>query len=228
MRFFNDIINLLFPRVCGVCDQGLAQNEDVLCFHCRSELPKIEFSDVQENELVNRFYGKLDVDFGISYLYFYKSGITQKLLHQFKYKNQPEIGELIGSWVGYKLMESKIEDGIDLLIPVPLHKKKERIRGYNQSYFFAKGISEVTRIPIDNTSLKRINYEDSQTHKTKAERWKSVENAFSIDDNRFIDSKRILLIDDVITTGATLEACGHQLLNHGAASISIATMAMAK
>lgn len=228
MRFLDDIINILFPKVCCSCNQGLTQQEDILCFRCRSDLPKIKYSNLKDNELVNRFYGKLDIDYGLSYLYFYKSGITQKLLHQFKYKSQPEIGELIGAWVGYQLIESKINDKIDLIIPVPLHKKKERKRGYNQSDFFARGIFEVTKIPIDNRSLKRINYEDSQTHKTKEERWKSVENAFSLKDNSIINSKRILLVDDVITTGATLEACGHQLLNNGAASLSIATMAMAK
>lgn len=228
MRFLDDIINILFPKVCCSCNQGLTQQEDILCFRCRSDLPKIKYSNLKDNELVNRFYGKLDIDYGLSYLYFYKSGITQKLLHQFKYKSQPEIGELIGAWVGYQLIESKINDKIDLIIPVPLHKKKERKRGYNQSDFFARGIFEVTKIPIDNRSLKRINYDDSQTHKTKEERWKSVENAFSLKDNSIINSKRILLVDDVITTGATLEACGHQLLNNGAASLSIATMAIAK
>lgn len=228
MRFFEDILNIIFPKICCVCDAALTKNEEIICFHCRSELPKISFSDVKNNELTNRFYGKLTIDFGVAYLNFQKSGITQKLLHQFKYNNNPEIGILIGNWLGHELVKNKLSDKIDIIVPVPLHPRKERKRGYNQSQYFANGISEIVKIPTEFGLLQRINYEKSQTHKSKELRWESVKNAFQIIDIKSVENKNVLLVDDVITTGATLEACGHQILQSGAAGISVAAMALAK
>lgn len=228
MRFFEDILNIIFPKICCICDRILTKNEEIICFHCRSQLPKTNFTDIKENELVKRFYGKLKINFGISYLHFYKSGITQKLLHQFKYNNYPEIGELIGTWLGHELLKNKNIGNVDIIIPVPLHPRKEKKRGYNQSLFFAQGISEITKIPIQLKTLKRKQYNESQTHKTKEQRWKSVEHAFWVTDKKMVENKNVLLIDDVITTGATLEACGNQILKCGALSIGIATIALAK
>ena len=228
MRFFEDLLNIIFPKICCICDRILAKNEEIICFHCRSQLPKTNFTDIKENELVKRFYDKLKIDFGISYLHFYKSGITQKLLHQFKYNNYPEIGELIGTWLGHELLKNKNIGNVDIIIPVPLHPRKEKKRGYNQSLLFAQGISEITKIPIQQKTLKRKHYNESQTHKTKEQRWKSVEHAFWVTDKKMVENKNVLLIDDVITTGATLEACGNQILKCGALSIGIATIALAK
>ena len=228
MRFFEDILNIVFPNICCVCDRILTNNEEVICFHCRSELPKTNFTNVKENELVKRLYGKLKIDFGLSYLRFYKSGITQKLLHKFKYKNYPEIGKLIGHWVGYEMLKNKDIGNVDLIIPVPLHPKREMKRGYNQTLFFAQGISEVTKIPIQKKVLIRKFYNQSQTHKTKEQRWTSVQYAFMVKNRKVIEDKQILLVDDIVTTGATLEACGNQILQNGALRLGVATMALAK
>lgn len=228
MHLIKDILNIIFPKVCCSCDRGLTRNEVLICFHCRSELPKTNMADAYDNELVNKFLGKLEINFGLAYLYFLKSGITQKLLHQLKYNNVPEIGELLGKWFGAEMNRHELTGKINLIVPVPLHPKKQRKRGYNQSDHFAKGISEITNIPIDFESLKRILYSRSQTIKTKEQRWKSVEHAFQISDDKLIRNKNVLLVDDVITTGATLEACGHQILNCGAKILSIATIAIAK
>lgn len=228
MRFFEDIVNILFPNLCCTCNKALTRNEELICFHCRSELPKTLFDDFIQNDLTDRFYGKFEISFGVSLLYFYKTGITQNLLHQFKYNNYPEIGEMIGGWLAHQYLKRQDAKQIDVIIPVPLHPRKERIRGYNQSQYFARGISEVIDIPTDFTSLVRTQYQKSQTHKTKEQRWKSVENAFKIIDPQKIENKKVLIVDDVITTGATLEACGHQLVNSGASEIGIATMALAK
>lgn len=135
MQFLDDILNIFFPNLCSTCSNALMKNEELLCFHCRSELPNALFIDLNNNELTNRIYGKLGIDFGASFLYYYKSGITQKLLHQFKCNNYPEIGELIGSWFGHELLDRNIKEMADIIIPVPLHPKKERKRGYNQSHF---------------------------------------------------------------------------------------------
>lgn len=228
MKIIEDIINIIFPKVCCICDSGMTKNEELICFRCRSNLPKTKFLNVKDNELLKRFYGRVKVDFGLSYLYYYKAGITQKLLHQFKYKNYPEIGKLIGNWFGHELLRNKIYKQVDIIIPVPLHPRKERKRGYNQSQYFAKGISEITNIPTGFKILSRAHYDESLTHKTRVQRWKSVEYAFRVADKKIIYNKNILLVDDVITTGATLEACGNQLLKNGARGLGIGTMAMAK
>ncbi len=228
MKIFEDILNIIFPKVCCICDRGLTKNEELICFRCRSNLPKTKFVNAKDNELLKRFYGRLHVDFGLSYLYFYKSGITQKLLHQYKYQNYPEIGELIGKWIGHELLRSEISKQVDIIIPVPLHPKRERERGYNQSAYFAKGISEITKIPIGYKILARAHHDKSLTHKTRVQRWRSVEHAFQVIDKNLIDNKNILLVDDVITTGATLEACGNQILKGGAKGLGVATIAVAK
>jgi ComF family protein len=228
MRFIDDILNIIFPKVCCSCDKSLAKNEELICFSCRSTMPKANFNDLEHNELVSRLYGKLNVDFGSSFLYFHKSGITQKILHMLKYEHMPELGELMGRWYGYELLQQKVDEKVDFVIPVPLHPRKEKIRGYNQSYFIAQGMNTSTKIPVENEILYRIHYEKSQTQRTKEQRWKSVSDAFIVKDKGKIEGKYILLVDDVITTGATLEACGRQLLKNGAAGISVATLAIAK
>lgn len=228
MRIIEDLLNIIFPKNCCICDNGLSKNEEQICFHCRSELTKTDFTNFYENELTNRFYGKIEIDFGVSYLYFHKSGITQKLLHRFKYNNFPEIGEILGQWVGHEILSQKLNERIDIVIPVPLHPKKENIRGYNQSQLFATGISNIINIPTVFDSLVRVNYGRSQTLKSKEKRWESVEHAFEVINDNGVKNKRVLLVDDVMTTGATLEACGHQLLDNGASAIGVAVMALAK
>ncbi len=150
------------------------------------------------------------------------------MLHKFKYKNYPEIGKLIGHWVGYEMLKNKDIGNVDLIIPVPLHPKREMKRGYNQTLFFAQGISEVTKIPIQKKVLIRKFYNQSQTHKTKEQRWTSVQYAFMVKNRKVIEDKQILLVDDIVTTGATLEACGNQILQNGALRLGVATMALAK
>lgn len=149
-------------------------------------------------------------------------------MHEFKYNNKPEIGALIGNWLGFSILDNGIEGKIDLILPVPLHRKKQRKRGYNQSYYFAQGLSEAMKIPMNINVLKRIKHGESQTGKTREMRWKSVEEAFVVLDNSQLTGKHILLVDDVVTTGATIEACGRQIYKEGASKISVAAMAIAK
>lgn len=228
MNFFDDLLNLFFPRVCCTCENTLVKNEELICFRCRSELPKVKYLNLKENELKERFVGKLPIEYAIASLNFLKSGITQKLLHEFKYNNKTEIGELFGRQIGGMLIEQKVVKQIDLILPVPLHPKKQRKRGYNQSHYFAKGISEITGIPTSFDILKRIKHSKSQTSKTREMRWKSVEDAFSVSGNAQLQDQHILLVDDVVTTGATIEACGNSLFGARIARLSIATLAIAK
>ena len=191
-------------------------------------MPEINFKNSSANELSNRLYGKVDTVFCESYLYFYKSGISQELLHQFKYNNYPEIGIALGKWFGHDLAAKSVHEKFDMLIPVPLHPKKERKRGYNQSQYFVRGISEVVNIPMDFKSLIRTEYQQSQTKKTKEQRWENVRSAFMVMNPKKIENKKILLVDDVITTGATIEACSQQLIASGAKSVGVASLALAK
>ncbi len=228
MKFFEDILNIFFPKVCATCGDTLVKNEELICFKCRTELPRANHQSSRDNELKDRFVGKLKVEYAWAGLLFYKSGITQKLLHEFKYNDHPEIGELFGRQLAQEINEEKIAEKIDMIIPVPLHPKKERKRGYNQSHYFANGISEITKVPVHTHYLKRIKHSESQTGKSREIRWKSVENAFEVQKPSELLSRHILLVDDVITTGATIEACGKKLYEAGVSKISIAALAIAK
>lgn len=224
MRLIHDLLNIIYPNLCNICSEALTRNEELICFRCRSDLPKIKNIDIYENELTDRFLGKFD----ISYLYFYKSGITQKLLHQLKYKNNPTLCDELGRWFGHELIKHNIDEHIDIIIPVPLHPRKKRKRGYNQSQHLAYGIAEAMSLKTNVKTLIRTHYQSSQTHKTKEKRWLSVEHAFNVIDEKSVVGKGILLVDDVVTTGATIEACANKLLNAGAKSIGIASLALAK
>lgn len=228
MSIFNDLLHLFFPKTCCTCGITLVENEELICFKCRADLPKVEYSKLNDNELKNRFNGKIKIEYALAGVQFYKSGITQKLLHEYKYNHKKEIGEIFGRQIGSMLNDNNLAREIDILTPVPLHPKKERKRGYNQSHYFAKGISEISGIEVNYSDLIRIKHSQSQTGKTREMRWMSVFDAFEIIDHTVFQSKHILLVDDVITTGATLEACAHKLLEVGAAKISVATLAIAK
>ena len=220
-----DFFSLFFPDFCLGCNDGLVKGEEILCTHCLSELPRVDYFQTDDNPLVNRFVGRVPIRYGWSLLKFQKSGIVQSLLHQLKYSNKPEIGEKLGRILGLKFMELGLKDSIDFLIPVPLHKNRKRVRGYNQSAMIAKGISEVMGKPFSDEIMIRVSATKTQTKKSKIERWENVSNAFQINTPERIMGKNLLLVDDVVTTGATTEACSKSLLKAGAATISIACLA---
>jgi len=228
MQFLNDILDLIFPHFCCTCGKRITKADEMICFGCRAELPKVKFANLTDNELTDRFLGKYQLRFGSSYLYFFKSGITQTLMHKFKYQNKPQLGVMFGRYLGNEIATAGYSRGIDMIIPVPIHRKKLRKRGYNQSEKFGLGLSEVINIPLETKLLIRSIHSESQTHKSKEERRKNVADVFHLVDPTQVEGKSILLVDDVITTGATLEACGMLLLNAGCKELSIATMAIAK
>ncbi len=163
----------------------------------------------------------------MAFLRFRKTGVVQHLLHQLKYNNHPEIGVRLGKIYGNELVDAGLGKEFDLIIPIPLHPSRKRRRGYNQSAKFAEGLSSTMQIPWDESIAERIMRTTTQTRKTKIERWENVKDVFLIRHPEKIVNKRILLIDDVITTGATLEACGHHLINSGCSELSIACLAEA-
>lgn len=220
-----DLFKLFFPNFCLGCKDGLLRGEEILCTRCLSELPKVDYFNILDNPLVNRFVGRVPVHYGWSLLKFQKTGIVQNLLHELKYNNHPEIGERLGRLLGLRLIELGLENQIDLLIPVPLHKNRKRARGYNQSAMIAKGISEVFNKPFSDEMMARVSSTKTQTKKSRIDRWENVNNAFRVMNRNVVQGKRLLLVDDVITTGATTEACAKCLLQAGALSVSIACLA---
>ena len=225
MQFFKDIYHLFFPKICVCCKEQLMQNELTLCLQCRFELPVTEFIDEVDNSVEKSFFGRLPIVFGTSLFYYKTKGISQQLIYQLKYKGQQDIGVLLGNWMGAELKVCKRFSKIDVIVPVPLHENKLRKRGYNQLTTFGVRLSEILNVPFVDTILIRKSITDTQTLKHRFERWKNVQEIFYVNSPTFFENKHVLLIDDVITTGATLEACANQILKSNNVKISIATMA---
>ena len=176
---------------------------------------------------MRKFYARIELSSAMAYLHFYKSGITQRILHNFKYNHQPEIGEKLGEWYGNDLIRDGIGTEWDIVIPIPLHASKEKLRGYNQSNYFARGLAKSLEKEYSLNSVIRNKKSETQTHKTRQQRWKNVEGIFKVVAPKKLRDKHVLLVDDVVTTGATLESCGNAILNSGARSLSLATLAIA-
>jgi ComF family protein len=222
-----DFVSLFYPNYCLGCSSSLIKGEDILCTNCILDLPKTNHHEEIDNPIKLRLEGRIQVSYAMAFLKFRKTGITQHLLHQLKYNNHPEIGVRLGKIYGLGLNESGYSKLFDLIVPVPLHKSRVRKRGYNQSEKFAQGLSESLNILLDIDCVERRVRTSTQTRKTKIERWQNVKDVFVVSSPEKILGKRILLVDDVITTGATLEACGQKLLESGCQSLSIACLAEA-
>ncbi|MET2985391.1 ComF family protein [Aureibaculum conchae] len=225
MQFFRDIYHLFFPKVCVCCKEQLLQNELTLCLNCRFELPLTDFTDENDNKVEKTYFGRLPIHFGSSLFYYKTKGISQQLIYQLKYKGQQDIGTFLGNWMGKELKDSKRFPKIDCVVPVPLHEKRLKKRGYNQLTTFGLSISEIIEATYVEDVLIRKSVTETQTLKQRFERWKNVQEIFYVNDPNFFNNKHVLLIDDVITTGATLEACAKQILKSNNVKISIVTMA---
>lgn len=224
---FEDFIALFYPRVCVACHTSLIKGEEVLCTSCLVELPKTSYSRYDENPVRQRLMGRLPLQFASAFLKFRKGGLVQNLLHELKYNNRPEIGVRMGHLYGVELLQSGLGSEFDVIIPVPLHASRMRKRGYNQSAKFAEGLSEALNVCWEESISLRTNATNTQTRKGRADRWSNVKDAFSIGDTEKVIGKRILLVDDVITTGATIEACGQHLVDAGCSSLGVACIAEA-
>ncbi|AUD05664.1 ComF family protein [Spirosoma pollinicola] len=226
-RLFANFFDLLFPTLCLGCNKSLGANELVLCTRCRINLPETNKHQEPYNlDLLNKFAGKVPVQFLASYVFFTKGGIVQKLIHGIKYKGQKEAAKEMAKWYGYLLIsESNLVNEIDVLIGVPLHKSRFQQRGYNQADWIAEGLSEALNVPMRADVLIRKRFNESQTRKNRLERWENVKTVFSVNNADEIKDKKIVLVDDVLTTGATLEACAIELLKAGCKSVGILTLA---
>ncbi|MGG6229564.1 ComF family protein [Tenacibaculum sp. SDUM215027] len=225
MRFLKDIFYLFYPNLCVNCEITLLQNEKFLCTTCKNDLPIIDDNKHTNVTLMSNFYGKVPIEGVRSFLFYKKEGVTQKLIHQLKYKNQPEIGIFIADWFGEQLRLSTTFVDVDYIIPVPLHSKKFKKRGYNQVTEFGERLSYILDVEYKPNILIRTSIAKTQTLKQRFERFSNSKTKFKILDTTFFEHKHVLLIDDVITTGATLEACANELLKTKNITISVATMA---
>ena len=222
------IINLFFPKTCCGCNSLLLTNEKVICTECRHKIPLTNHHLNIENEAFKKFYGRTAVVHASAFLYFHKKGIVQELIHNLKYRGHQEIGEILGSWYAADLKEVEVLKTVDWVIPVPLHKRKHKERGYNQVATFGKSLAKELNLIYEDTVLLRTSYSTTQSKKNRVARSEGIESAFDTDYSEQHHNKHFLLIDDVITTGATLESCSRALLKIPGAKISIVCMAIAE
>lgn len=227
MYVVSDFLSLFYPSLCLTCSVSLVQGEEWMCTACCYDLPHATSHQDLDNIVAQRLYGKVSFQYAFAAYKFHKKSKIQTLIHHLKYKNKPAIARWIGKRYGYTLLdETYISNPFDLIIPVPLHSSKLQERGYNQSEYFAQGLAEVLNVPWSNQCLRRIKETATQTHKNQLERFENVEGAFCVIDPAAINNKHVLLVDDIITTGTTLEACGTALLALGKTKISVATIAV--
>ncbi len=228
MGFLKDFISLVYPRLCVCCDSLLLKDEDYLCNYCFVNLPKSHFEKDPDSELDKVFYGRVPVQKAASYLLFETSGKVQRILHNIKYKGNKTLGYKMGEWYGQTLKNNEVFTDYDVIIPVPLHLKKLRQRGFNQSEAFSRGLGKSLGLAVNDGVLKRAEYTSTQTRKTRAERWENVKGVFEVINPESIKNRKVLLVDDVITTGATLEACYAALENVEIDKLSVVSLAYAK
>lgn len=225
---FHSITHLLFPRLCPGCGSDLIDRHHPVCVYCHQQLAETDFASIHENPLERTFWGRLDCRYATSLYYFTKDSVLQRLIHLFKYKHHGELAHYFGMLMGESIKDSGRFPVPDVLVPLPLFPDREYKRGYNQAALLCKGMAEVLQIPVIKDAVIRIRYTDSQTLKTRMERWENVEGVFQGLAHTELSGKNILLVDDVITTGATLEACGNAILEDiPSARLSIATLAFA-
>lgn len=221
------IFNLLFPKVCNACSVALLDYEIMVCTTCRHNLPITNFHKDKNNHIKKVLYGRADIKEGTALFWFIKQGIVQQLIHNLKYRGQENIGKLLGEWLGNELNKIEHYQTVDIVIPVPLHKKKLKTRGYNQVALFGQTLAQCLNADYKDDVLIKLTNTTSQVHKKRLARWQGKNEIFTTQNLNTMQGKHILLVDDIITTGATMEACCNQLIKAKNIKISIATMAIA-
>lgn len=229
LKYWGDFIHLIFPETCLICENELIEKQQI-CTFCQTDLNYTYFESFTEPTILDKlFWGRINLESSYSMIYFEKSKSSQAILHALKYKNKPEIGIILGETIALKLMTNNKPTNFDALIPVPIHYKKKFIRGYNQSEKLAEGISKKLQIPIDNEFIERIVHSESQTKKDKFIRWTNVQNKFSLNKKGIKNYQHIAIIDDVITTGSTLEVIIKEIhKNYPDICVSVISLALAK
>ena len=224
-RLAIDVIGLLFPNLCNGCGLALYAGEKVICAHCLYDLPYTDFHLHLDNRVAKQLWGRLPFEAAMAMLYFKKGTKIQNLIHNLKYNGRTEVGHQLGNLLGRRLALSAHYKNIDYIIPVPLHRKRERDRGYNQSGYIADGIAEIIGVTVNKTVLVRKKITETQTRKSRFIRYENMKSVFELLETEQLKNKHVLLVDDVFTTGATIEACGLALFEGGIKKLSIASVA---
>lgn len=218
---------LIFPRICLLCGNTLFKTETTVCHYCLLHLPRTHFESYRGNKVEQIFWGRVNLEYGFSIYYFRKKEKIQQLMHEIKYRSNQKLAVALGNEMGRIIKEIRLHNSFNYLVPVPLHEKKLKMRGYNQSELICKGMEEVTGIPMATNILRRAQFTSTQTRKGRYDRWENVENSFVVND-LWGSNSHFLLIDDVITTGATLEACCTALLQIPGAKVSVGSLGYAE
>ncbi len=221
------MLNLFFPKSCLGCRTHLSDNENYICTSCRHQLPTTNFHFEDDSEMKKILFGRVSLENATALFHFSKKGIVQELLHNLKYRRHESISTYLGQWLGEELKSVQSYEDIDIVIPVPLHKSKMRKRGYNQVAEFGKEIANALQVDYNDTLLKKSSALKTQVFKSRIKRWSDSNTAFNLTQTEHLSGKHILLVDDIITTGATIEACANELLKIENIKLSIATMAIA-
>ncbi len=226
-RWLGDLLGMIYPDLCAGCGKASTSAVSCFCVRCQYQLLPADMHFLRENDFTERLWGRIPLESGAALYFFQRRSPLQRALHQLKYHRNAEVGLRLGRLLGHQLRQSPLFQSVEAVIPVPLHPKKLRIRGYNQSALIAKGISEAMVVPVLNDVLVRQQFSESQTRKGRMDRFGNVEEVFALLCEEEVAGKHLLLVDDVLTTGATLEACGKTLLTAPGVRLSMATIAIA-
>ena len=221
------LFHLFYPHNCIGCGSDVIQNENFLCLECINNLPHTNFATHANNPVEKKFWGRIALTSAMSGFYFSKGSMVQNMIHEFKYRGNKKAGHYFGNMMGKNLLNSERFDDIDVIIPLPLFERKEKMRGFNQAEILCNGIAEIINKPVIKQNVVRKVFTETQTKKHRIERWKNVEGIFYVTDPQSLEGKNILLVDDVITTGATIDACGTEILKIKNVTLSVASLAFA-
>ena len=222
------MVDLLFPRVCPLCGNILQEKEEMICLSCLNDLPATGIRDPEDNPAARVFWGRIPFEGVVSFLNYEKGNRASRLIKEIKYHGNKELGYWMGRYFGHRIADVSPFTSADMVVPVPLHKRKLRQRGFNQSEYIGRGIAEILEKPLEPDILYRKIYNPTQTQRSRYQRWENVSGIFAVRENHSLSGKHILLVDDVITTGATLEACATAILSAADARISIVSLALAR
>jgi ComF family protein len=226
MSYATDFGTLFFPKYCSSCNRNLMHYEKAVCMHCLTHLPRLQMHDERDNAVEKLFWGRIDLEAATAFLSMPRNGISHRLIHRLKYHGDQGVGERLGALFAHELLASERMKGIDVIVPVPLHPKKLHVRGYNQCDCIARGMAETLGADISLNNLTRTHFSASQTRRGRISRWSNVKDIFWVREPEKFENKRILLIDDVITTGATIEACATALNKIQGLQLSVAALAV--
>jgi ComF family protein len=225
-NFFKEaLLHMLFPSLCFGCEENSVDKEEMICIHCKLTLPFTSFEIIRNNPVEKLFWGRVPVLFSTSTFYYSEKTSIQNIIHHIKYRDQKELGIFMGNMMGDRLRILLQENNTDICMPMPLHPTREKKRGYNQASLLCEGMQQTTGIPYNDLVLERRIATDTQTQKNRTARWNNVKDVFAINLPKRIQNKNIVLVDDVITTGASMEACAHILLENGAKTVAITSLA---